>query len=66
MGIYDDENKIIESFQEVSEDKICLIPDNRDLNKVFKLIYNKEEWKNGLIHQVKVHHRLIFIMKKIR
>lgn len=44
MGIYDDENKIIESFQEISEDKICLIPENIELNRVFKLIYNKEEW----------------------
>lgn len=45
MGIYDDENKIIKSFQEVCEDKICLIPENRELNRVFKSIYNKEEWK---------------------
>ena len=42
MGIYDNENKIIESFQEISENKICLIPDNRELNKIFNLIYNKD------------------------
>lgn len=48
MGIYDNENKIIESFQEISENKICLIPDNRELNKIFNLIYNKEEWKKWI------------------
>ena len=48
MGIYDDENKIIESFQEIDEDKICLIPENAELNRVFKLIYNREEWKKWI------------------
>ena len=48
MGIYDNENKIIESFQEISENKVCLIPDDRELNKIFNLVYNKEEWKKWI------------------
>ncbi|MBO5349247.1 MAG: hypothetical protein J6A89_05470 [Clostridia bacterium] len=45
MSLYDDENKIIESFQKVREKNICIIPETNALCKIFNYIYNKENWK---------------------
>ena len=45
MSLFDDENKIIEWFQEEIEKQICIIPQTEDACKVFNYIYNKENWR---------------------
>ena len=45
MSLYDDENKIIEMFQDEEEKNICIIPQTKELCKIFNCIHNKESWK---------------------
>jgi len=45
MSLFDDENKIIEWFQEEIEKQICIIPQTEDAYKIFYYIYNKENWR---------------------
>lgn len=44
MSLYDDENKIIEAFQEEFEEKICMLPNTHDVYHILTSIYNKQNW----------------------
>ena len=45
MSLYDNENKIIETFQEEREKNICIIPETKELCEIFNCIHNKKNWK---------------------
>ena len=45
MNLYDNENKIIESFQKIKSDEILLVSENNNNEKILQSIYNKENWK---------------------
>lgn len=45
MSLYDEEEKVIETFQEEFEKKICIIPNTKEVCNILKSIYNEKEWK---------------------
>ena len=46
MNLLDNENKIIEMFQDVRKDNVYITNRNKNLINVFKCIYNKKRWQH--------------------
>lgn len=45
MSLYDNENKIIETFQDEKAKQICIIPQTEDVCQILDCIYDKENWR---------------------
>ena len=48
MKMYDNENDIIEYFQTLSTESICLLTETEDVKTILSSILDEEEWKNWI------------------
>ena len=48
MKMYDNENDIIEHFQMLSTESICLLTETEEVKTILSSILDEEEWKNWI------------------
>lgn len=48
MNLFDKEERIIDYFQFLENDKILLSPNSLKINKIYKLVHDREKWNNWI------------------